>query len=238
MGKAFKAAYAKQSLERDKKSKPKNKSSKPWTVSHNDESTHLLVPSQTGGQSSRQHRLSGESAFTPANVHIPSHSGGPNSASAISDPTAGYGRTSPSVPSGIDPYAPSAPSMLGNADPHRPTGHIDPYASGAVGYTSPEEEASQLETEIIALHAKIHDLETRIGVAGGDEEAILELTVQLSVQQQALDEKGRRLFTLQEEMMESRVNGGSSPRVSGSSLPDIDSISLEDAEWFQAGLPR
>ena len=29
-----------------------------------------------------------------------------------------------------------------------------------------------------------------------------------------------------------------SSRHSGSNLPDIDSISLDDAEWFQAGIPR
>ena len=84
------------------------------------------------------------------------------------------------------------------------------------------------------------------------QDAVLELTGQLSIQQLKLDEKRQRLSfvhaRLQEMVMsDSRhmqppaypgTPSGFSGRVADDPLPDFDSLSLEDAEWFQAGLPR
>ena len=97
-------------------------------------------------------------------------------------------------------------------------GHLEMSSEGSAGH---------LEHDVMALHSMIRDVETRISEVGSDEDAILELTVQLSTYQQQLDEKKRRLYALQQTAAQVRPPP-----------PDIDSVSLEDAEWFQAGLPR
>ncbi len=102
----------------------------------------------------------------------------------------------------------------------------------------PVSEAEQLEAELLVLHSKIHELESRLARIGEQEDFAVELTVQLSAYQQQLEEKSKRLARLQSTQAppptsHSRRSGGDR-----NSLSDIDSLSLEDAEWFQAGLPR
>ena len=88
-------------------------------------------------------------------------------------------------------------------------------------------------------------------------EAVVQLTEQLSIQQHKLDEKRQRLSLVHERLQQLAVSspsggsvqppaypgtpsGFSGNRLSASDdlLPDFESLSLEDAEWFQAGLPR
>ena len=79
-------------------------------------------------------------------------------------------------------------------------------------------------------------------------EAVVQLTEQLSIQQLKLDEKKQRLSLVRERLAMQGNPGGAQPPAyfsgSGSAatsddlLPDFESLSLEDAEWFQAGLPR
>ena len=87
-------------------------------------------------------------------------------------------------------------------------------------------------------------------------DAVVQLTEQLSMQQLKLDEKRQRLSLVHERLQQlavSNPSGGLQPpaypgtpsgfsgnRLSASDdlLPDFESLSLEDAEWFQAGLPR
>ena len=84
-------------------------------------------------------------------------------------------------------------------------------------------------------------------------DAIVQLTEQLSILQLKLDEKRQRLSLVHERLQQfimSNPGGGLQPSAypgtpSGFSgnrlsdpLPDFESLSLEDAEWFQAGLPR
>ena len=87
-------------------------------------------------------------------------------------------------------------------------------------------------------------------------EAVIQLTEQLSLQQLKLDEKRQRLSLVHERLQElaasdpgsvrppaypgtpSGFSGGRNSTTSDDLLPDFDSLSLEDAEWFQAGLPR
>ena len=95
------------------------------------------------------------------------------------------------------------------------------------------------------------------------EDAVAQLTTQLSSNQNKLDEKRRRLHEIQQLIdasLASSSTGGSShlqPPVgvmpyagtpvgfSGSGarrnndfLPDFAALSLEDVDWFQEGLPR
>ncbi len=102
-------------------------------------------------------------------------------------------------------------------------------------------QAEQLEAEILALHSKIHELESRLAHLGGHEDFAVELTVQLSSYQQELEDKSRKLATVQHKSQSSLSPPPPSYTGTGSSasrMPDIDSLSLEDAQWFQAGLPR
>lgn len=105
-------------------------------------------------------------------------------------------------------------------------------------------QAEQLEVEILALHSNIHEVESRLACSGGNEDLAVELTVQLSSYQQQLEDKSRRLAAVQQRLQPSlnlplpSDTAQGSNRSSADSLPDIDSLSLEDAEWFQAGLPR
>lgn len=82
-------------------------------------------------------------------------------------------------------------------------------------------------------------------------DAILQLTGQLSIQQLKLDEKRQRLSVVHERLQSMAVSDrhqghqppaypgtGFSGRGNDDPLPDFDSLSLEDAEWFQAGIPR
>ena len=62
------------------------------------------------------------------------------------------------------------------------------------------QEASQLEGEILGLHAKVHQIESQLILSGEDERVALELTMQLSSYQQQLDERGRRLLTIQQSL--------------------------------------
>ena len=94
----------------------------------------------------------------------------------------------------------------------------------------------------------------------GVEDAVLQLTVQMSTVQQQIEDKSRRLAVVQQEIHATggpqavggpqAMGGQVSPGFvrSGSMSPpsyeglypnlDVASISLEDAEWFQEGLPR
>ena len=86
----------------------------------------------------------------------------------------------------------------------------------------------------------------------GFQDAVLQLTGQLSIQQLKLDEKNQRLSLVMQRLQEMASSesrhiqppaypgtpSGFSGRGADDPLPDFDSISLEDAEWFQAGLPR
>ena len=62
------------------------------------------------------------------------------------------------------------------------------------------QEASQLEGEILGLHTKVHQIESQLILSGEDERVALELTMQLSSYQQQLDERGRRLLTIQQSL--------------------------------------
>lgn len=62
------------------------------------------------------------------------------------------------------------------------------------------QEASQLEGEILGLHAKVHQIESQLILSGEDERVAVELTMQLSSYQQQLDERGRRLLTIQQSL--------------------------------------
>lgn len=80
------------------------------------------------------------------------------------------------------------------------------------------------------------------------EEAVVQLTVQMSTHQQQIDEKQQQLLVLQQQLQPVSMATGStqlpppysavSPQFDDNPLPDFASISLEDAEWFQEGIPR
>ena len=101
------------------------------------------------------------------------------------------------------------------------------------------------------------DIEEQMRELASFPDAVVQLTEQLSIQQHKLDEKRQRLSLIHERLQQMAVSspsgGGVQPpaypgtpsgfsvnRLSASDdlLPDFESLSLEDAEWFQAGLPR
>ena len=62
---------------------------------------------------------------------------------------------------------------------------------------TPEQEAGQLEEELLQLHSRIRELESQLAAVGGDEGAALQITIALSSYEQKAEEKRRRLDTLQ-----------------------------------------
>lgn len=81
----------------------------------------------------------------------------------------------------------------------------------------------------------------------GIEDAIVQLTVQMSRSQQQLEEKKRQHSILQFEMQDLTLQDQSHhypapPSYPGNGqndiLPDFSSMSLEDADWFHEGIPR
>jgi hypothetical protein len=134
-----------------------------------------------------------------------------------------------------------------------PPGHTHsppPYAPNST--PSPTDQAGSLEVELLSLHSRLYELETRqahMAEAGGHhDDVMLPLVMEMSALQQQIDEKGKKLHALQQ------TSGGGSHGNSAEAsvaeatagyhdnamvtLPDLETLSLDDAEWFQAGLPR
>ena len=97
----------------------------------------------------------------------------------------------------------------------------------------------------------MREIEDQMREVASIEEAVMQLTVQMSTHQQQLDEKQRQLLVLQQQLQNVSMATGStqlpppysalapvSPQFNVNPLPDFASISLEDAEWFQEGIPR
>ncbi len=103
-------------------------------------------------------------------------------------------------------------------------------------------EVGQLEADIGRLRARIAEIDTQIIAVSGVEDAVLQLTVQLSTIHQQVELKTRRLAVVQQEIRATQATS-SLPSYEGlyPTIPptvDFAGISLEDADWFQEGLPR
>lgn len=154
---------------------------------------------------------------------------------------------------------PTSPTYLAPSSTHT---HAVPSTSSTTssqGHTHDQllDEAGRLESEVSQLRTRVGEIEEQMRELASFPDAIVQLTEQLSMQQLKLDEKRQRLSVvherLQQQLAVSSPSGGvqspaypgtpsgfSGNRLSGSDdiLPDFESLSLEDAEWFQAGLPR
>ena len=152
---------------------------------------------------------------------------------------------------------PTGPTYL--APPNTQT-HIVPSTSSATSlqghsYEQLLDEAGRLEMEVGQLQTRVGEIEEQMRELASFPDAVIQLTEQLSIQQLKLDEKRQRLSLVHERLQQfvmSSPGGGLQPPgypgtpsgFSGSGnrvsdpLPDFESLSLEDADWFQAGLPR
>ena len=147
---------------------------------------------------------------------------------------------------------PAGPSSL--SPPSAPNLHATPSPSSPQEHTHDQlvDEAGRLELEIGQLRSRIREIGEQTRELASFPDAVLELTGQLSIQQLRLDEKTQRLSVVHDKLqamttIDSRhaqlpaypgTPSGLSGRIDDDTLPDFDSLSLEDAEWFQAGLPR
>lgn len=102
-------------------------------------------------------------------------------------------------------------------------------------------EAGLLEADIGRMRARIAEIDTQIRAVSGVEDAVVQLTVQLSTIHQQVELKTRRLAVVQQEIQATEA-ATSLPSYEGlyPTIPTVElaGISLEDADWFQEGLPR
>ncbi len=102
-------------------------------------------------------------------------------------------------------------------------------------------EAGLLEADIGRMRARIAEIDTQIRAVSGVEDAVIQLTVQLSTIHQQVELKTRRLAVVQQEIQATEA-ATSLPSYEGlyPTIPTVElaGISLEDADWFQEGLPR
>ena len=127
-------------------------------------------------------------------------------------------------------------------------------ASSLQGHTRDQllDEAGRLESDIGQIRSRISEIEEQTRELAGFQDAVLQLTGQLSIKQLKLDEKKQRLSLVMQRLQElagcdsrhvqppayPETLAGFSGMGADDPLPDFESLSLEDAEWFQAGLPR
>lgn len=100
-----------------------------------------------------------------------------------------------------------------------------------------------MEADLGQLQARIAEIQVQMRAVSGVEDAMLQLTLQLSTVHQQVELKSRRLEVVNQEIGATAMPPppsyeGLYPTLLASPPPDITAISLEDAEWFQEGLPR
>ena len=156
------------------------------------------------------------------------------------------------------PQPTSPTTYLAPPSSHTHTVPSTSSTSSSQGHTRDQllQEASRLESEVSQLRTRVGEIEEQMRELASFPDAVVQLTEQLSIQQLKLDEKRQRLSLVHERLQQLAVSspsggfqppaypgtpsGFSSNRLSASDdlLPDFENLSLEDAEWFQAGLPR
>ncbi|CAI8040734.1 hypothetical protein GBAR_LOCUS22649 [Geodia barretti] len=168
----------------------------------------------------------------------------------------------PHLPSAAPrPWTVTTPPQSGHSPQTTPPGHthqLEPIsrpppavnpAAVTPGVSSAQEESVQLEMDLLSLHSQLYQLETRqshltSSPDNTDEGTLLQLVMEISSLQQQIEEKGKRLHSLQQQPSGSHsdtvaeATGGGYQDDAMAMLPDFDSLSLDDADWFQAGLPR
>ncbi len=146
------------------------------------------------------------------------------------------------LPSAPLPSAPPPSAPVANIPP--PLSPLPPISPPAYNRDHLLIEAGQLEADLGRLQARIAEIQVQIGQVTGVEDAVFQLTVQLSTIHQQVELKSRRLAVVRQEIqaMEQApppsYQGLYPALTSSPPTPDFNGISLEDAEWFQEGLPR
>ncbi len=143
------------------------------------------------------------------------------------------------LPSAPPPNLPSVPT----ANIPLPLSSHQPITPPAYNRDHLLIEAGQLEADLGRLRGRIAEIRVQIGAVSGVEDAVLQLTVQLSTIHQQVELKARRLAVVQQEIQATELAlppsyEGLYPTLLASPPPDVTTISLEDADWFQEGLPR